>query len=278
MEQLNTIGNQDGDVNQLPKEKAPKLTANGVKKILEAVLFVASKPFKVKDFAKILELEESAVKLALEVLAEEKKDSGIVLLENRGEYQLSTNSACSTQVKNFLNAELREKLTDATVEVLAIIAYRQPISKAEIEAIRGVNSQYSLRHLLMRGLIEKINNPADARSFLYQTTTEFLMHVGMTSVSELPEFAKLVDNIKLPQTAGLNQQASPVEAGDNNPIEELEVQATEMGLQEPVKTEKNPGETQTENSDIISQEPTTEVAPDDQTEEGDDTEDDDEEE
>src|SRR4029077_18687595 len=106
------------------------------------------------------------------VLYAQKKDAGVILLENGSEYQLTTNSAYSTQVKNFLNAELREKLTDATVEVLAIIAYRQPISKAEIEAIRGVNSQYSLRALLMRGLIEKISNPTDARSFLYQTTTE----------------------------------------------------------------------------------------------------------
>lgn len=183
-----------------------------LKNTLEALLFVASKPFKAKEFAKILELEEANVKSALDTLAEEKKDSGIVLLINRDEYQLSTNSACSTQVKNFLNAELREKLTDATVEVLAIIAYRQPISKGEIEAIRGVNSQYSLRHLLMRGLIEKINNPADARSFLYQTTTEFLMHMGIASVSELPEFAKLVEHIKLPQTPGLNQQALSFES------------------------------------------------------------------
>jgi segregation and condensation protein B len=183
-----------------------------LKNILEALLFVASKPFRAKEFAKILELEEADVKAALDILAEEKKDSGIVLLKNNGEYQLSTNSSCSTQVKNFLNAELREKLTDATVEVLAIIAYRQPISKAEIEAIRGVNSQYSLRHLLMRGLIEKISNPADARSFLYQTTTEFLMHMGMASVGELPDFAKLVEHIKLPQTPGLDQQPSATES------------------------------------------------------------------
>src|SRR4029077_11229380 len=102
---------------------------------------------------------------------------------------------------------LREKLTDATVEVLAIIAYRQPISKAEMEAIRGVNSQYSIRNLLMRGLIEKTPTPADARSFLYQTTTEFLMHLGLGSVKDLPEFEKLVENIKLPQTPGLVMNA-----------------------------------------------------------------------
>ncbi len=178
--------------------------------ILECLLFTSGRPLKAKDFAKILEIEESVIKNTLEGMVEQRKDYGIILLANNGEYQLATNSKYSPQVKNFLNAELREKLTDATVEVLAIIAYRQPISKAEIEAIRGVNSQYSLRNLLMRGLIEKITNPADARSFLYQTTTEFLMHMGMASVKELPEFEKLVQNIKLPQTPGLQQETLPL--------------------------------------------------------------------
>ncbi len=172
-------------------------------KTLEALLFVAAKPFSAKELAKILELEVPTIQSALDALAEEKKDDGIILLSNNNEYQLATNSRYSTQVKNFLNAELREKLTDATVEVLAIIAYRQPISKAEIEAIRGVNSQYSLRNLLMRGLIEKVSNPSDARSFLYQTTTEFLIHLGLASVKDLPEFEKLVEQIKLPETPAI---------------------------------------------------------------------------
>jgi segregation and condensation protein B len=171
--------------------------------ILEALLFVAGKPVSAKEFAKILELPEQEIKSSLEILAKEKQNSGVILLDNRGQYQLSTNSQYSPQIKNFLNSELREKLTDATVEVLAIVAYRQPISKSEIEAIRGVNSQYSIRSLLMRGLVEKVPNPRDARSFLYQTTTEFLMHLGMSSVNNLPEFEKLVSQIKLPETPQL---------------------------------------------------------------------------
>ncbi len=185
--------------------------------IIEALLFTSGRPLKAKDFAKILGLEEDLVKNALSALVEEKKEAGVVVLDNNGQYQLATSPRFSTQVKNFLNAELREKLTEATVEVMAIIAYRQPISKAEIEAIRGVNSQYSLRNLLMRGLIEKITNPSDARSFLYQTTTEFLMHLGINSVKELPEFEKLVVNIKLPQTAGLQQETLPLQLNQDRP-------------------------------------------------------------
>lgn len=187
---------------------------------LEGLLFVASRPLRAKELAKILELPEPQIKTALQQIMEEKKDQGIILLEAPEGYQLSTNSKISTQVKNFLNAELREKLTDATVEVLAIIAYRQPISKAEIEAIRGVNSQYSVRSLLMRGLIEKISNPSDARSFLYQTTTEFLMHLGLTSAKDLPEFEKLVSQIKLPETPALQnaqEETAPTSSPEPEP-------------------------------------------------------------
>lgn len=175
-----------------------------LKSILESLLFVSGKPLTAKELGKFLEVDEREVSKALKELVLEGA-GGMVVLENKDEYQMSTNPENSPYVKNFLNSELREKLTDATVEVLAIIAYRQPISKAEIEAIRGVNSQYSLRHLLMRGLIEKVPNPNDARGFLYQTTTEFLMHLGINSNSELPEFEKLVQEIKLPETPAIKQ-------------------------------------------------------------------------
>jgi segregation and condensation protein B len=165
---------------------------------LESLLFVSNKPLTAKALAKYSDADESSVTAALQELHALRKDTGIVLLIAGDEYQLATNSANSDAVKTFLNSDLRESLTEATVEVLAIIAYRQPISKAEIESIRGVNSQYSLRALLMRGLIDKIPNPNDARGMLYQVTTEFMQHLGITSVNDLPEFEKLIENIKLP--------------------------------------------------------------------------------
>ena len=171
-----------------------------LKNQLESLLFVSNKPLSAKILAKFCGAEESAVLQTLTEMLAEKKDSGIVLLEASGQYQFATHSANTELVKQFLNADLREKLTDATVEVLAVIAYRQPISKVEIESIRGVNSQYSLRHLLMRGLIEKIPNPNDARGSLYQITTDFLQQLGLTSIHDLPDFEKLVEHIKLPET------------------------------------------------------------------------------
>lgn len=202
------------------------MEAEQLKSQIQSILFVANRPLSVKDFSKIFAQPAHAVQAALDALRDESQNSGIVFLENNGWYQMATNPVNSTVVKDFLNADLREKLTDATVEVLAIIAYRQPISKAEIEAIRGVNSQYSLRALLMRGLIEKVPNPRDARGFLYETTTEFLQHLGLTSVKELPEFEKLVEHIKLPQTSEIIQEQSSLETPDKTqgenqpPVEE----------------------------------------------------------
>lgn len=167
---------------------------------LESVLFVASKPTSTALLAKIVDATPDQTEQALRTLAANRKDTGIIVMEANGQWQLGTNPHNVELVKAFLTADLREKLTDATVEVLGIIAYRQPISKMEIEAIRGVNCQYSIRQLLMRGLIEKVTNPNDSRSNLYQVTTEFLQHMGMQTVADLPEFEKLTASVKLPET------------------------------------------------------------------------------
>ena len=173
---------------------------NALTSKIQSILFVSGKSLSAKEIAKILEEDLQQVQTALEDLVNLHNDTGIVLLRSNGGYMFATNSKNSTDVKNFLNAELREKLTDATVETLAIIAYRQPISRSEIEAIRGVNCQYSLRHLLIRGLIQKTLNPNDARQLLYETTMEFLQHMGISSIKELPDWNNLVEKIKLPES------------------------------------------------------------------------------
>ncbi len=165
---------------------------------LESLLFVASKPVSTTQLAKLCDISETEATNGLREIQSARQSSGIVLMEASGNWQLSTNPKNIDTVKSFLTQDLREKLTDATVEVLGIIAYRQPISKNEIEAIRGVNCQYSLRQLLMRGLIEKTANPQDSRSNYYQVTTEFLQHMGLQTITDLPEFSKLTAEVKLP--------------------------------------------------------------------------------
>lgn len=207
---------------------------------IESLLFVSNKPLTIKQLAKITQASEEAVQAAAAELAQLRAGTGIVLLDAPDGLQLATNSQNSDLVKAFLNADLRENLTDATIEVLAIISYRQPISKAEIEAIRGVNSQYSLRALLMRGLIEKIPNPNDARGSVYVVTTEFLQQMGITSVDALPDFDDLVSKIKLPETPAVTNSEDAVEEVDleindgldENPIMDEEVVSKETNAEE----------------------------------------------
>ncbi|HEX3099477.1 MAG TPA: SMC-Scp complex subunit ScpB [Patescibacteria group bacterium] len=195
---------------------------------IESLLFVSNKPLTLKQLVKFTDSNEADIKQALQQLASDRLERGVVLLDAPDGYQLATNSANSEIVKNFLNADLREGLTEATVEVLAIIGYRQPISKAEIEAIRGVNSQYSLRALLMRGLIEKIPNPNDARGSLYQVTTEFLQHMGITSVEELPDFAELVAKIQLPETPQINSEVAAEGLDTNSEVAVIEISEEDL--------------------------------------------------
>jgi segregation and condensation protein B len=177
---------------------------------IEAILFVAGKPVSLGDLAQLLQQSSEAVRAAVDALKEARRDAGVILLEHNGWLQLVTNAEYSSYVKAFLNAELRERLTDASLETLAIIAYKQPISRAEIEAIRGVNSQYMLRQLLIRGLVEKIPNPKDARSYLYRTTLEFMQHLGIKDMQELPDFEELTKKIQLPETSA-TVASSPTE-------------------------------------------------------------------
>lgn len=233
---------------------------------LESILFVASKPLSVKNLAKFLEKPEADIQSALLELQQSRRDSGVIVLEANGVWQMATQADNVEVVKDFLNSDLREKLTEATLEVLAIIAYRQPISKAEIEAIRGVNSQYSIRHLLMRGMIEKISNPNDARGSLYQVTTEFLQHLGLQSIHDLPEFEKLVAHIKLPETPAVQAET----ANPEDPVETAEnAEAPESAENEPGATA--PAETNTE--DKVDEDEEDEFEDDDEGEDEDEDED-----
>src|SRR3989344_9060306 len=170
---------------------------NKLKSQILSILFVSGKPVSLKELAEVLEINEEEIKDAIAQITQNNPDSGIILLAHNNKLQLSSNPENSSVVKKFLSLELREKLTDASLETLAIILYKQPVSKAEIENIRGVNSQYSLRHLLIRGLIEKIPSPSDKRIQLYKTTLEFMQHLGIKDMKELPDFDELTKGIEL---------------------------------------------------------------------------------
>lgn len=181
---------------------------NKLKSQILSILFVAGKPVSLKELVNVLEIKEDELKTAIAELVTNQKQSGIILLAHDDKIQLSTNPDNSPTVKKFLSLELREKLTDAAIETLGIILYKQPVSRAEIENIRGVNSQYTLRHLLIRGLIEKTISPTDRRAFLYKTTLEFMQHLGIKDMKDLPDFEELTKHIQLAPQAIESSQST----------------------------------------------------------------------
>lgn len=170
-----------------------------LKSVIESILFVAGRPVTLKELEKATGQTPAEIQEALAELKNARTDAGAVILEQKNSYLLSTNPANSPIVKEFLNTELRQKLTEAAIETLAIVTYKQPVSRAEIEAVRGVNSQYTLRLLMMRGLIERHTSQKDSRVNLYQTTHEFLQHLGLRDFRELPDFAELTAKVKPPE-------------------------------------------------------------------------------
>lgn len=163
--------------------------------IIESILFVSGEPVKKSKLVKILSEQTKIedVEKALEALLEKysNPESGLALLRKDDEIQLVSNPENAQYAENLVKSELQGSLSNAAMEVVSIIAYRSPILKTEIEAIRGVNCSYTLRNLLLRGLIERSNDPRDNRSYIYSISFDFLKKLGVSDVKKLPEYATL---------------------------------------------------------------------------------------
>ncbi|MHB1316980.1 MAG: SMC-Scp complex subunit ScpB [Minisyncoccota bacterium] len=162
---------------------------------IESILFYKNEPVTIKDLSLWLEIEESQVLSEIQNLKESLKNRGILLLENRGEYSLVTNPQASELIEKIIKDELSKDLSQASLETLAVILYKSPVTRKEIEYIRGVNVSFSLRNLLLRGLIEKVSSKLDERIYLYTPTLDALKYLGITSVKELPEYTEVVREI-----------------------------------------------------------------------------------
>jgi segregation and condensation protein B len=158
---------------------------------LLALLFVAGEPLSERRLAEVTLTPVEKVQQALRTLAEGLSATGLMLVRAGRQWQLTTAPEVSQTVDNFLKAGLREDLSPAAAETLAIIAYRGPLRRSEIEALRGVNSAFILRTLCIRGLIEKVSDPQDARRQVYRVTTQFLRHLGLQRVEQLPRYEEL---------------------------------------------------------------------------------------
>lgn len=167
-------------------------------KSLEAVLFVSDEPLSSVLLAQALDVERREVEDALDGLARalEGRDSGMVLRNIAGGWQLATNPDVSQVVEAFVLSSRHARLTKAALETLAIVAYKQPVTRHQIAAIRGVNSDGVLRSLADRSLITEVGREdVPGRPVLYGTTPEFLERMGLPSVTALPSLAPLLDAV-----------------------------------------------------------------------------------
>jgi segregation and condensation protein B len=156
--------------------------------LLESLLFVADEPVQINHLASVLQTSQEEVSLALDELAKEYAHRrGLRLQFKRREVQMVTAPEATDAVRRFLGVEHSSRLSPAAVETLAIVAYRQPVTRAQVEGVRGVNSDSVIRTLVNRGLIEDLGRLEQAgRPIVYGTTFEFLQQFGLSSISQLP--------------------------------------------------------------------------------------------
>ena len=159
---------------------------------VEAVLFVHGEPLKVKRLASLTGASEAQVEKALEDLKNSLSDEnrGLDLVKSKDEVQLVTTAELTNIVEKLTKEELDTKLTPAALETLSIIAYLGPCTRALIDFIRGVNSAFMLRSLMVRGLVERREDKQKTGGYIYQITFDFLKHMGVSSPEELPEYEK----------------------------------------------------------------------------------------
>lgn len=165
---------------------------------LEAVLMVVDEPVPTVTLAQVLQRTEDDVVAALSQLAGEyvEQGRGFVLREVAGGWRFYSSPTYAAAVERFVLDGQQARLTQAALETLAVVAYRQPVSRARISAVRGVNVDAVMRTLLSRGLVEECGTDGETGAHLYRTTTYFLERLGAASLEELPEIAPYLPDLE----------------------------------------------------------------------------------
>lgn len=163
------------------------------KHILESLLFTSGHPLSYKKIVEILGIPESDVEESLKELAMdyEQNSRGLRLVFFDNKVQLVAAPESKEAIEKLIKSDFEEDLSQAALETLAIVAYRGPVSRAAIENLRGVNCSFILQSLAIRGLIDKKNNPEDGRSYIYNVTFDFLKHLGINKLEDLPNYNEL---------------------------------------------------------------------------------------
>lgn len=164
---------------------------------IEALLFWKAETLSIKKIANILNKDVEEIKKSVKTLSESLKGRGITLIEWEEDITLGTAKEVSELIETLNKEELSKDLGKAGLETISIILYQGPISRVDIDYIRGVNSQFIIRNLLIRGLIEKVDNPLDQRSFLYKPSLQLLSYLGVSKIEDLPDFDVVRKDIEL---------------------------------------------------------------------------------
>ena len=162
---------------------------------VQALLFAEGGALTFTSLAKALECSEKDLREALDALEKQLEGNGLSLVRSDTEAALAVSSDARDVVMKKMSEEYARDIGDAGLEVLAILLYEGPSTRASIDYIRGVNSSSTIRTLLMRGLVERSGNPDDAREYIYRATTELLAYIGVTKRENLPEYATIAPEL-----------------------------------------------------------------------------------
>ncbi len=197
---------------------------------IEGILFWKGEPVRIKKLCQILDASESDVVSSLEILKQKLEARGLILVFKDDEVMLGTALPISSVIENLTKEELVKDLGKAGLETLSIILYKGPISRAEIDYIRGVQSNFIIRNLLVRGLIEKITKPDDQRIFLYRVTFEMLSYLGLSKIEDAPEYEKVKKEFEI-ISEPVNVEAGKVEESTEDALDD-EVESVENEINE----------------------------------------------
>jgi segregation and condensation protein B len=192
-------GIEEASIEEASIEEPSIQNGPGLRASLEAILLVADEPVPEVLLAQILERPRHEVAAGLRALAAEytADGRGFDLREIAGGWRFYTREDCAPLVERFVTDGQEVRLTQAALETLAVIAYRQPVSRARVSAVRGVNCDGVIRTLVLRGLVEDCGTDQDTGAILYRTTGYFLERLGMASLDDLPDLAPfLPENIE----------------------------------------------------------------------------------
>ena len=205
--------------------------------IIEAILFVSGDGLEKSEIAEKLQVKEKEVSDAVESLKEKHAKTGIQVLTYKNKVQLCSNPDYSAYIDEVLKPIKEKQLTKAVMEVAAIIAYKQPITRLEIENVRGVNSDYAVSFLVENNLIEVVGRKdAIGKPFMYGTTDNFLKKFGLQNIGELPDYDELLEKIKVIEEP---QEKSLMHFEDYS---EIQGEDSEQKIEDPKTNKEKPEE------------------------------------